>query len=331
MERVATVEVSPNLALNKYWGTRDNMPKNTALHNNVAVHLDGLRTTTTVRLSDEGKDSFVINGKPVSDKDFERHAKFIDYLRGELGFGSRVNLVSQNNYPTSAGLASSAAGYAAETLATVKALDLELPETRLSYLARSGSGSACRSVPYGGGFIEWIVKEGYARQLAPPEHWPDFRVVVGVASEGEKEISSQEAMKRTRQSPLFEKWLSNGEDDYQQIRRGVLNKDIHAVGEAAERNARRMHRLIRSTGVTYWNAQSWPMADAVEALRDTGTEAWWTSDAGPHIKVFCLQPDVPVVEKTLRESGALRTIVSKPGEGPMYADTHLPPVKTLSA
>lgn len=67
----------------------------------------------------------------------------------------KLHICSENNFPTAAGLASSAAGYAClvYTLATLYGLEDE----ELTAIARLGSGSACRSIY--GGFVRWMKGE----------------------------------------------------------------------------------------------------------------------------------------------------------------------------
>ena len=107
------------------------------------------------------------------------------------GIPTYARVESQNNFPTGAGLASSASGFAALSLAASQAAGLELDEKDLSRLARTGSGSACRSIP--GGFVEWQAgsndEDSYAYSIAPPNHW-DIVDCVALVSQDEKTVSS---------------------------------------------------------------------------------------------------------------------------------------------
>jgi hypothetical protein len=84
--------------------------------------------------------------------------------------------MTENNFPSGAGIASSASAFAALALAGSKAAGLTLSERDLSRLARRGSGSASRSIP--GGFVEWQAGESeedsFAYSIAgtgPLEPW----------------------------------------------------------------------------------------------------------------------------------------------------------------
>ncbi|KAG8232934.1 hypothetical protein J437_LFUL011043, partial [Ladona fulva] len=96
----------------------------------------------------------------------------------------RIHICSENNFPTAAGLASSAAGYACLVYALSQLYGLE---GDISALARQGSGSACRSIF--GGFVQWNRgqdeeegKGSIAEQIADVSHWPEMRIVILVVA-----------------------------------------------------------------------------------------------------------------------------------------------------
>jgi diphosphomevalonate decarboxylase len=74
---------------------------------------------------------------------------FLDLFRTRTGTTARAHVESGNDFPTGAGLASSASGFAALAVAVDRALGLGLDARELSMLARRGSGSAARSI-FGG-------------------------------------------------------------------------------------------------------------------------------------------------------------------------------------
>lgn len=95
----------------------------------------------------------------------------------------KLHICSKNNFPTAAGLASSAAGYACLSAALAKLYNFN---GDISAIARSGSGSACRSVF--GGFVRWYMgsdstgADSIARQIAQASHWPEMRIIILVVS-----------------------------------------------------------------------------------------------------------------------------------------------------
>jgi len=111
----------------------------------------------------------------------------------------KVHIVSKNTFPTAAGLASSAAGYACLTraLADLYAVE-ESYKGELTTIARMGSGSACRSLH--GGFVRWSMgskedgSDSMAVQVAPEGHWPELRVLIAVVSDKKKDTGSTAGM-----------------------------------------------------------------------------------------------------------------------------------------
>ncbi|HEY6100002.1 MAG TPA: diphosphomevalonate decarboxylase, partial [Anaeromyxobacter sp.] len=169
----ATAAAHANIALVKYWGKRDDallLPEAGSL----SIALDKLLTTTTVELGDFPADAFTLDGRGA---DPGPARKLLD----AAGIRRRARIASRNEFPTAAGLASSASGFAALAVAACAAAGLRKSAEELSALARLGSGSAARSVPGG-----WAVWEGEsARQVFPPSHW-DLRFCIAVCSAGPK-------------------------------------------------------------------------------------------------------------------------------------------------
>lgn len=111
----------------------------------------------------------------------------------------KIHVESENNFPTAAGLASSASGYACLVYALAQLYDLKKVE--ISDIARLGSGSACRSIY--GGFVQWQKgvnldgKDSIAVQVAPASHWPDLHVLVLVVNDCKKKVGSTSGMARS--------------------------------------------------------------------------------------------------------------------------------------
>src|SRR5574340_1357037 len=145
----ATALAHPNIAFIKYWGNRDDDLR-LPLNGSISMNLAELYTRTRVRFDPAlPADSFTLNATPQTGPRLERVVRFLDILRKQSGKPWHAQVESINNFPTGAGIASSAAGFAALALAGSTALGLELNEAQLSALARRGSGSACRSIPAG--------------------------------------------------------------------------------------------------------------------------------------------------------------------------------------
>ncbi|HZJ21714.1 MAG TPA: diphosphomevalonate decarboxylase, partial [Anaerolineales bacterium] len=149
----ATAQANPNIAFIKYWGNRDNTLR-IPMNGSISMNLDGLYTRTTVSFQPSLPfDELIINGHEVMGAGLERVSYILDIVRGMANIHERAEIISENNFPSGAGIASSASAFAALALAGSKAAGLNLSEQELSRLARRGSGSASRSIP--GGFVEW--------------------------------------------------------------------------------------------------------------------------------------------------------------------------------
>src|SRR5262245_19416619 len=143
----ATSVAHPNIALVKYWGKRPGT-QNVPAVPSLSVTLDGLTTRTRVTFdTDLEADAIVRNGASVDDS---RVIACLDRLRSRAGRSAlRANVETTNDFPTAAGLASSASGFAALVTAADAALGLGSSAAERSVEARIASASAARSV-YGG-------------------------------------------------------------------------------------------------------------------------------------------------------------------------------------
>ena len=183
MERTASAAAHPNIAFIKYWGNRDNalrLPSN----GSVSMNLGALATKTTVTFREDLKaDVLTVNGTQRSRDAEVRAAAFMDEVRRLVPGIGYAEIVSENNFPMGAGIASSASAYAALAMAAARAAGLNLKENQCSRLARMGSGSASRSIP--DGFCEWLPGDSdegsYAVSIAPASHW-DLRDLIAVIS-----------------------------------------------------------------------------------------------------------------------------------------------------
>jgi diphosphomevalonate decarboxylase len=299
----ATAEAFANIALTKYWGKRDEkliLPEAGSL----SLALDKLRTVTTVELGDFPRDTFELDGRQESP---ERARALLD----AAGIQRRAKIVSRNDFPTGAGLASSASGFAALAVAACAAAGQKRTPEELSALARLGSGSATRSVP--GGWAVWERES--ARQVFPESHWA-VRMVVALCAQGPKAVGSRDGMRASKEtSPYHAAWIEQCRRDLPRALRHLSARDLPALGALAESNALRMHAdaLAADPPLLYWEPATIACLQALRTLRDGGIEAWGTIDAGPHVVALCLEEDAVHVERALQAvSGVRGTLVCAP-------------------
>jgi diphosphomevalonate decarboxylase len=308
------------MALAKYWGKRDE-ELNLPCTGSIAITLAGLTTTARVRF-DKGldEDRIVMNGHSVAPQVTERIHRFLALTRERAQVSVPAEVRLENSFPVAAGLASSASIFAALTVAATRALGLSLSPQELSALARRGSGSAARSIH--GGYTEWLRgdcadgSDCYAVQLVPPEHWK-LAVVVAITTEEPKPVGSREGMARTvAASPFFRAWQESHDNDLEEVRRGILDRNLGLLGRAAERNCLKMHAAAMASQppLLYWNPTTLAVIHRVIDLRKERVEAYFTIDAGPQVKVLCGSADAPTVANTIsRVPGVQRILLSEPG------------------
>jgi len=267
-----------------------------------------------------GEDEVVINGAHAVGVERDRVLSLIRRVqagREELR-GAKVE--SAGDFPAAAGLASSAAAFAALAVAARAAAGEPVDFRQASVLARMGSGSASRSVQ--GGFCAWRRGEredgtdSFAEQVCPSEHWPQVRMVVAVVAREEKEVKSRDGMRHTvATSPYYRAWVEDAEQEVGRAVDAIRRKDLEGLGMIAERNAWRMHAtaLAADPPLCYLKPKTLEVIQAVERLRKQGVPAWFTLDAGPNPVVLTDEKHEPTVTALCRGLGADPVVPCSPG------------------
>lgn len=319
----ATALAHPNIALVKYWGKRD-LTYNLPAAGSISMTLEGMLTRTNVRFDAAlERDTISVNGDLLSASKARRLERFMDRVRTLSGKHQFAHIQTVNDFPTAAGLASSASGFAALALAATSAAGLELDSKRLSILARLGSGSAARSIH--AGWVEMLpgkLSDGsdcYARQIADESYW-DLRCLVAVTAQGAKKIGSTEAMMSTaRTSPFYDAWVSDVPAAITQALEAIKTRDFAALAATAEASCLRMHACAMGSdpGILYWKGVTVDLIHAVRSWREQqGIPVFFTIDAGPHIKAFCTADAEPKVAAMLAEfPGVLDVLHARAGRG----------------
>jgi diphosphomevalonate decarboxylase len=317
----ASARACANIALAKYWGKAD-VRRNVPAVPSISMTLDQLVTETKVRFEpDLEKDSVRLDGRRASTEEAARVTAMLDRIRKEAGVRRFARVSSHNHFPTAAGLASSASGFAALAAAASAALGIRRNDRRLSALARQSSASAARSIY--GGFVELPAGtrgevDLAARPLAPPTHW-NLRLVVAQTVPGPKKVGSTEGMERSRKtSPFYSTWLERAPRWSRVIKRAIKERDLESLGHAMEQSTLAFHccAITSDPPIFYWAPETLTVLDTVRGLRDRGISAWATMDAGPHVKTLCDATDAARIRQALdRTVGVTRTWVTKPGPG----------------
>lgn len=334
----ATCTAPVNIAVIKYWGKRDTqliLPTNDSL--SVTLDQDHLRTVTTARADasfgtteDLGSrhDKLWLNGSEESIKPGGRLEACLTELRRlradreerdtSLPPLSRwgLRLCSENNFPTAAGLASSASGFAALaiTVAELYGLSSILSRSQLSMIARRGSGSACRSVF--GGFVAWNMgtaddgTDSLAVPVANREHWPDLHVLICVVNDGKKGTSSTSGMQKTVEtSPLLQHRIRHVVPERMRaMTEAIAARDFGAFARVTMADSNNFHACCLDTAppIFYMNDTSRAIVQVVEELNRARAEAGedpmaaYTFDAGPNAVLYMREKDVPTVLRAVQ-------------------------------
>ncbi len=266
------------------------------LNDSISMTLDGVQTTTTVEFSNQYQKDAVFIGdsiapiNEVTGSKKERVAKQLDRLRQIKGINLPAKVVSKNNFPTGAGIASSASAFSALTAACIYALDLKVDSKEQSILNRlAGSGSAARSVP--GGFVIWHAssksKESYAEQLYPEDYW-DLADVILVVSNQEKKHSSLVGHSLADTSPFFAVRKKTAQSNNKQLMVALAEKDLAKLGEVIEKEMFILHSLAMTStpSLLYWSPETVGVLDHVNQLREDGLQVYATLDAGPNVHLI---------------------------------------------
>ena len=313
----ATAQATANIAFIKYWGNRDNALRLPA-NGSISMNLDGLHTRTTVSFQRSlPYDELIINGKEIAGPALERVSCVLDLVRELARTGDQAEVVSENNFPAGAGIASSASAFAALALAASRAAGLSLSEPALSRLARQGSGSACRSVP--GGFVEWYMGTGdedcFAASIAPADHW-SMVDCIAIISDLHKKVGSTEGHAVAATSPLQAARVADAPRRLDLCRRAIIDCDFNLLSGIVELDSDMMHAVMMTStpALHYWMPLTLEIMKAVQNWRQEGLSACYTVDAGPNVHVLCTEQHAPEVETRLRAfSGVRKVLTARPG------------------
>ncbi len=365
---MTTTAIAPtNIAILKYWGKNPEWEQLLIpTKSSISFTADGLFTKTTVESSPASGPrtiDFTLNGRAM-DPSTKEH-QYVEEFLGKVGSffpfveGRSFRIVSENNFPTSAGFASSASGFAA----LVKALSGELDgfsairddDAKLSAIARLGSGSAARSMPSAGGVVLWkrglpfrktavdrtkavrapgnaakkkAMFSSCAESLFGPGHWPGLSIMYVKVEAGEKKVKSRAGMKASIDTnPLYRPWVDYEEDVLLgRMVAAIGKRDFPALGEMIMKASNNLHQICLGTypPIVYLNQTSLAIIDAVHDMNRGRVKAAYTFDAGPNAVVFAEEGDREEVADVMRKAcGPQSLIMSRPGPGARFSTEHL--------
>lgn len=317
----ATVSAPTNIACIKYWG-KASTGYNTPLNDSLSLTLDqgDLRAVTTASASRSFRgDRLWLNGSEVMDAATSiRFRACVDGVRAlatdkvdpvtngvivskDDWTRMNVHIASYNTFPTAAGLASSAAGYAAmvAALAWLYGAKESYPG-EFTAIARQGSGSACRSLY--GGFVAWRAggttedwSDSIAEQVANETHWEEVRAVIMVVSDAKKETSSTAGMSNSVATSELLAFRANEVVPKRMriIEKAIKAKDFETFGKVTMMDSNQFHATCLDTypPIFYMNDVSRSVVQMIHKYNEWANEirAAYTFDAGPNAVLYTLE------------------------------------------
>ena len=304
-----------NIALCKYWGKlpgRGNLPATPS----ISLALDKLVTDTIVTALPQGPDKFILDHKKADQKSLAKLTTYLDLWRSLKLVQGYFKIESVNTFPTGAGLASSASGYAALTLALSGFAPKKISIGQLSRLARQGSGSSARSIT--GGLSKLSSGNNPLSQLIRKSEDIPWGMVIAVVDCGKKEVSSTQGMELSRKnSPYYNSWLIQAAKDYRSMLAAIKTMDITKIGEICESNSLAMHACMIATrpSLLYWNEVTVFLIRMAAMMRKKGLETYCTIDAGPHVAFLAKRGDLPKVRRKISKVfGVKKALVCYPAD-----------------
>jgi diphosphomevalonate decarboxylase len=305
MDKITTL-AHPNIALVKYWGKRDEQLNLPAV-GSISVTLDELQTKTTIeKLIGKCQDEIIFNDVIADEKEAGKIRKYIDLFREKSNEKIYLKITTSNNFPTSAGLASSASGFAALAKGLSEIFELKLDAKELSRFARLGSSSAARSIF--GGYVQLhkgILPSGkdcFAEQILAADDFP-LKIIIAITDKTPKKVSSRKGMKESQQtSPYYNAWVESSDNDLLVMKKAIIEKDFFTIAEISIQSCLKMHSVMMTTQppLIYWNSKTFAIIEQVLKMYNEKFPVFFTIDAGPQVKIFTVEGEEKKIIENLK-------------------------------
>ena len=306
-----------NIALLKYWG-KSNIDLNEPTHSSISVTLD-VGTTTTIESGDFSENIFYLN--KIKNENANSWVK-LNKIINKFNLNSDLKFIinSTNDVPTGSGLASSASGLAAFTLALSKfdSKSKSYSIQDLAAISRIGSGSSCRS--FLDDFVSWNVHDKKSVSISQIIPDKDFKLdaTILVFDHHLKSISSTEGMLVAQKtSPVFSDWISSAKKSYDEFYLSIKNSDFEKLAELSENNCQLMHSTTKTAKppFSYFTKNTVESIILISELRRKGTAVFYTIDAGPNVVCFTLPSHTAEFRNKLNDFPKHKRLTAKMGKG----------------
>lgn len=327
-----TARATPNIALIKYWGNR-----NDALRLPAADSLSMTLDTPHVEITVDHADALIVQSfhadgseKQLKEKDIARFQTHVDLTKeyfNQIGLSSvlpsSVSITLRSQIPSSIGLASSAAVFSclARAYAGLMKDQTTLDDEQVSIIARLGSGSAARSI-YGGYAAliageDDVIDSSYGMQIADENHWLLHDIII-VPTQEAKKVGSTEGHGLAWTSPQYKKRLQEIPRRQRECAAAILQRDFEKLQRVTEEDCWDMHNVMQTSApaLHYLNDETYRITNAIEALRESeNIPVLYTMDAGPTVHLICSDDAVKVVREFARRQKGCRIFEAKTGKG----------------
>ena len=304
-----------NIALIKYCGKKkDQIPENPS----ISFTLETCKTITTLSFSkiklnsDFSFDIFLDNQQK---DDFKPKIEiFFKRIEGYLPFLKEYHFVIEttNTFPHSSGIASSASGMSALAMGLMSiekqlnpAMTTNYFNQKASFLARLGSGSACRSIE--GDLIVWGYHEniqdstnlyGIKYPYEVHEIFKNYQDTILLVDKGEKQVSSTVGHNLMHNHPYATERFKQAHDNLDQLIQVLKNGDVFAFNEIVESEALTLHAMMM-TSLPYFILMKPNTLEIINKIwkfrNNTGLPISFTLDAGANVHVLYPEKDAPSI------------------------------------
>jgi len=300
-----------NIALIKYWGKRHfQIPQNPSL----SFSLKNAFTETKVayQYKEPSGISFDFYFEEKEHPTFkERINKYLKILADYFPFLNHLHLSihSNNSFPHSSGIASSASAMSALALCICSIEndlfgdlnDIEEFFSKASYFSRLGSGSASRSLF--SGFTIWGEVENFkhstnefAIQINDTIHgkFMHLRDAILITSMEKKKVSSSAGHSLMNEHPYAKARYKQANQNLNLLLQALKSGDEELFISIVENEALSLHALMLSSepGFTLLNSNTWEIINAIRKFRkQTKIFLTFTLDAGPNVHLIYNEKD----------------------------------------
>ena len=296
-----------NIALVKYWGkVGQQIPANPSISFTLKNSLSETEIKF-VKKSDSSNDiEFDLYFEGEKNESFSKKvASFFENIKVYTPYTKEYKMIihTTNSFPHSSGIASSASGFSALAVCLVafeKVINPNLLERvasqKSSFLARLGSGSACRSIE--GPVMIWGEHEKYRLSSNEVAVTPDlelnpifenFQDTILLIDKGVKSVSSTVGHGLMKGHPFAEQRFKQANDHIAEMKQILENGDLKRFGEILESEALTLHAMMM-TSTPYYILMK---ANTVEVLQKvteyratTGNNLFFTLDAGANVHLL---------------------------------------------